>query len=252
MNKIGIDIGGTKMLCLGLDKNNNVIFSKKINTPKISKDDFYDSITSLVKECAFKKYSLGISFAGVVLPTGVIQLSANVPKLVGSNLFNELKRRGIRKPKIENDANCFAVGQVAKNKYNDLVGVIIGTGIGSGLILNGKLYTGFHGLAGEIGHGRFMNGFEYEDLLGGRTLDSFKIKGKQLDLWHENLSKMVCQILTFYNPEMIVFGGGLTNILDIALLKDKLKNEDVDIFLKGVKLKKDKDSTVMAIGAANL
>ena len=242
--KIGVDIGGTKTLILSED-------SKRIEfpTPKESAKEFYDKISNGIKNMESDK--AGISFAGVITEKGMVTLSPNIMNILDTNFFNEFKKRGIEII-VENDANCFALAKSKDLDTENLVGIIIGTGVGAGIIINNKIYNGNSGYAGEIGHGKIFNGKEYEDLIAGASFDSRNASKKELEIWHINLSKLISQVCCFYNPKIIIFGGGLTNILDLKILKANiLKIIDEDV-LKGTKILIDNNIDTCAKGALHL
>ncbi|PLW79815.1 hypothetical protein C0585_05735 [Candidatus Woesearchaeota archaeon] len=242
--KIGVDIGGTKTLILSED-------SKRIQflTPKKSSKEFYDKVSKGILNMGSNK--AGISFAGVITKKGMVTLAPNIPKLEDTNFISEFKKRGIEII-IGNDANCFALAKSKEFDVENLVGIIIGTGVGAGIIINNKIYSGNSGYAGEIGHGKIFDGKEYEDLIAGASFDSKNATKDQLKSWHHNLSRLVSQVCYFYNPEIIVFGGGLTNILDLKFLKKNiLKMVDEEV-LKGTKILIDNHIDVCAKGALHL
>ena len=159
MNRIGIDLGGTKIEGILTDKNYKTITRKRIPT---NQDEGYssilDSIKNLVQELiqeSDEKVSIGICTPGALsLRTGLIK-NSNTQCLIGKALQNDLKNILHYNVSIENDANCFALAEAklgAGKKSNLVFGVIMGTGVGGGIIIDGKIHHGRTNIAGEWGH----------------------------------------------------------------------------------------------------
>jgi glucokinase len=157
--RIGIDVGGSHISCALVNQEGKIIrVSDSYTDSKWSLDEIKETIKELVFEIIPRLddiISIGIGVPGAVnSKTGYVKYSANLP-FIDINLkeyFGDILNREV---KIENDANCAALGEMlfgnGLNKKN-IVLVTIGTGIGSGLIINGKIYSGYNGYAGEIGH----------------------------------------------------------------------------------------------------
>ncbi len=160
-----IDIGGTKVLLLLIDSNGKVLFRQKIKTPKPSKPQaVVDTIVETIqaeteqKKLGFKAElaGLGICTAGFVdHQEGLVHQSPNLEWHEPVPLGNYFKQRVNCPVVIENDTNAAVVGEVlygAACGHKDVIYVTLSTGIGGGLFLNGCLYRGADGFAGEIGH----------------------------------------------------------------------------------------------------
>ncbi|MGI9282244.1 MAG: N-acetylglucosamine kinase [Endozoicomonas sp.] len=154
----GLDIGGTKMELAVFDHEHNKLASKRVPTPTDSYDAFKNAIRELVLETDRElntRGSVGIGIPGFINPdTGKAQC-ANVPCANNQNLKVDLELILDRPIKIENDANCFALSEAlggAGDGISTVFGVILGTGCGGGLYINGKLHNGRNNLAGEWGH----------------------------------------------------------------------------------------------------
>ncbi len=144
---IGVDIGGTKVLAVKFLNGKAV---KKIRFGKIrNKNEIERIFEKIVKK--FRENKVGVGVPGKVKNKKVI-FSPNLPPLDGLN-FAEIEKKMEIEIFVENDANCFAWGEFLKRKgkLKNLVGITIGTGIGGGIIINGKLWKG-NSFAGEIGH----------------------------------------------------------------------------------------------------
>ncbi len=246
VSKIGIDLGGTKTECILLDDNFEVIEKKRIPTPK---DDYYaiiKSIVSLVTELKTKTNdaTIGICTPGAISKkTGLIK-NSNTQCLIGKPLKEDLEKYLNQKISMENDANCFAMAEakigIAKD-YNVVFGVIMGTGVGGGIVMNGKLHSGRTNIAGEWGHHILhQNGKNcycgkkgcVETYLSGPSLEKrwFDLTGKTESLtdiiknsndenasqWKkeflDNFGAALANVIDILDPDVIVLGGGVSNV----------------------------------------
>ena len=165
MNKVGIDLGGTKIEGILVDENYQTITRKRIPTnQEEGYNSILESIKSLVLELVQKsdeKVSIGICTPGALsLDSGSIK-NSNTQCLIGKDIQNDLKNILNQEVSIENDANCFALAEskLGAGKNSNLVfGVIMGTGVGGGMIINGKIHHGRNNIAGEWGHHCLRNG----------------------------------------------------------------------------------------------
>lgn len=157
---VGIDIGGTKILSILTDRNGSILERIKISTPKNSLlGNFINEISLLIKNISAKvnnKISaVGLAVAGTVnTETGEVISTPNI-NLSKTNLKKILEKKLKLRFFVGNDANLGLLGEhwlgVAKG-YKNIVGIFIGTGIGGGAIIDGKLLTGTNGAALEVGH----------------------------------------------------------------------------------------------------
>lgn len=163
MHYIGVDIGGTNLAVGVLNDRKDIIYKSKIKTkiPRTGEEICAD-IKNLIKDSLTKVgvnlseiHSIGIGCPGAVnQETGLLEYSANL-FLENFNLRNEIKKFFQKDVFIGNDADLAALGeylQGAAKGSNTSITLTIGTGIGTGIIINGKIYTGFNHMAGETGH----------------------------------------------------------------------------------------------------
>ena len=257
MNKIGIDLGGTKIEGILVDETFETIERKRIPT---NQDDGYDSILQSIKNLILElthesdeKFSIGICTPGALsLNSGLIK-NSNTQCLIGKDLRNDLQNILHHDILIENDANCFALAEArlgAGKNSNLIFGVIIGTGVGGGIIIDGKIHHGRTNIAGEWGH-HCLHDEGNSCYCGNRGCVETYISGPALEKnWSQlsNLNQSLPEIIqntdnpnfvnwkkTFLNnfglslanvidildPDMIVLGGGVSNI---DFLYDEGKN----------------------------
>ena len=257
MNKIGIDLGGTKIEGILLDENFNEITRKRIST---NQDQGYDSIlksiSSLIQDLRTKsnsESSIGICTPGIISKnTGLIK-NSNTQCLIGKPLKNDLENILEQKISMENDANCFALAEatLGSGKDFDLVfGVIMGTGVGGGVTIRKKIHTGRANIAGEWGHHCVRpdgnscycgNNGCMETYISGPALERYWTKltykteplheiVKKLDSevgkrWKEdfleNFGLGLANVIDILDPDAIILGGGVSNI---DFLYDEGKN----------------------------
>ena len=141
MNRIGIDLGGTKIEGILLDDELNVLNRKRISTDREKGySEILERIVSLITDLTFgieDIYSMGICTPGAIsLKSGRLK-NSNTLCLIGQPIKEDLEDRLNKKVKIENDANCFALAETmmgASKGYNFVFGIIMGTGVGGGIV----------------------------------------------------------------------------------------------------------------------
>ena len=155
---IGIDIGGTKISAGVVDSSGNLLDSSRCSTPAEGGKELISSVINLIKEFN-KKYEIkgiGISIAALISSDyGTIVGAPNIANLSKLNFVNEIKEEFELPIIIENDANAamwaeFKFGNA--KSLNPVMFFIIGTGVGGGLVIDGKLFKGVNGIGAEFGH----------------------------------------------------------------------------------------------------
>jgi len=248
VRKIGIDLGGTKIEGILLDEKYNTIQRKRIETRQENGyDSIVQSIISLINELRAKtdeKTSVGICTPGVTGADSGLIKNSNTQCLIGMPLKKDLENILRFEIVMENDANCFALAEsvLGSAKGHDVVfGVIIGTGVGGGIVINGTLHKGRTNIAGEWGHHTLHpNGNEcycgkqgcVETYISGPALEKrwLEITGKKESLqsivqdfsdekakqWKEefleNFGIGLANVIDILDPDVIVLGGGASNI----------------------------------------
>jgi len=244
VKKLGIDLGGTKIEGIFLDDNLNVISRKRIPTPQNDYKAIVKSTVNLVNEIKTEDCTIGICTPGAISKkTGLIK-NSNTQCLIGKPLRENLENALNQKISIDNDANCFSMAEAtlgAAKGFDVVFGVIMGTGVGGGIVINGKVHKGRTNIAGEWGHhtlhhdgnecycGKtgcvetYISGPSLEKRwtqLTGKTQNLVKIvenldteKAKQ---WKseflENFGTSLANVIDILDPDAIVLGGGLSNI----------------------------------------
>jgi glucokinase len=159
-----VDLGGTNLRAANIAGNGEILVRAKDATPKTDRaEDIVAAIANTVRHCEWEaaRFYDTIRSVSVVVPgsvqtdTGVIVNAPNIPCLPGYKLGEALETKLDHPVILENDANAAALGEMwlgAARGYRTIVCLTLGTGVGSGIILDGKLWRGADGTAGEIGH----------------------------------------------------------------------------------------------------
>lgn len=253
MKRIGIDLGGTKTEGILLDNDFKVITRKRIPTPQNDYDSILDSIVGLIKQLNSDDCKIGICTPGAISKkTGLIK-NSNTQCLIGKPLKEDLEKILNIKIFMDNDANCFAMAETklgAAKDYDVVFGVILGTGVGGGIVINNKVHHGRTNIAGEWGHHTLhKNGNKcycgkkgcVETYISGPALEKrwTELTGKVMGLseivenldtnnsqkWKkeflDNFGTSLANVIDILDPDAIVIGGGVSNI-------DFLYNEGKD------------------------
>ena len=254
MNRIGIDLGGTKIEGILLDKSGNTLERKRVptyrdNGYKYIVNEIVNLITDL-QVISKVDTTVGICTPGAISPhTGYIK-NSNTVCLIGKPFKEDIESELKCKINMENDANCFAIAEaklgVAK-EYDVVFGVIIGTGVGGGIVINGKVHRGRMAIAGEWGHHTlFPDGNPcycgrmgcVETYISGPSLEKrwteltnetkllqniiaeaerLSTDDKKVYLqWKQelisNFGIALANVIDILDPDAIVLGGGVSNI----------------------------------------
>lgn len=252
---IGIDWGGTKMEVIGLSGDGRELCRHRIATPR---ENYRDSILAVrdlvghVRQTTGLDGSVGIGLPGSPNPlTGLIR-NSNAWWLNGKPLGRDLEAALGQPVRIANDGNCLAVSEAidgAGAGAHIVHGIILGTGHGSGIAIDGKSHNGHQGLAGEIGHyslpwpkeGEYPGprcwcgrqgclemfcsgtGFELDYLMAtgmerkGAEILSLKragdpAAGATYDRYVDRLARSLALIIDIVDPDVFVLGGGMSNV----------------------------------------
>jgi len=227
---IAVDLGGTN-LRIALIKNNKILKFIRKKTPK-NKKKILDELTDSIQELMNKNVKgIGISYAGMI-EYEIIKKSPNLP-FKNFDLRKYLQKKFPKKIiKIENDANCVALAEAklgaGKKKKNFFI-LTLGTGIGGGIIINEQLYKG-NGYAGELGHILLDNEKDFESLSAGKAVKRLSKKyyekkfsvqelvkindsssKKILNEISKYLGQGISNLITIFDPEIVILAGGITH-----------------------------------------
>ncbi|RMF07164.1 MAG: ROK family protein [Candidatus Neomarinimicrobiota bacterium] len=245
---IGIDLGGTKIEAVRLDPEGRVEFLKRIPTRREEGyEAICDRLVNLIRECSegHEQPPVGVGTPGALSHrTGLIK-NSNTVCLIGRPLKEDLERRLGQSIRLENDANCFGLAEAvlgAGRGHSLVFGVILGTGVGGGIILNGSILRGRTWGAGEWGHAILIpDGHScycgrrgcVETYLSGPALerDWTRRTGQQCSLetivreqvshpdfrgWKTDFLRHfglgLGNVINILDPDVVVLGGGVSNI----------------------------------------
>lgn len=253
--RVGIDLGGTKIEGIVLDERGGTVARRRIATPRGDYGATLEAVAALVEDLerdAGGRASVGIGMPGTVSPATDRVKNANSTWLIGHPLHLDLERRLARPVRIDNDANCFALSEAvdgAGEGCGTVFGVILGTGVGGGIVVDGRVRAGRNAIAGEWGHnpmpwpapeewpgpacycGRtgcietFLSGPGWaadharhtkkverpEDL--GRAAASGEPEAiASLARYENRLARALASVLNLLDPDVVVLGGGLSNL----------------------------------------
>jgi len=240
--KIGVDLGGTKIEAIALDGPREV-FRKRVATPRGDYAATLRAVGSLVQE--IDEGTLGVGIPGALSRVTGLVKNANSTWLNGRPLKEDLESLLQRPVRLANDANCFALSEAVDGAGKDaevVFGVILGTGVGGGVVVHGKVLTGPNAIAGEWGHnplpapapqdlplpacycGRmgcietYLSGpgLVRDHLQStGRSLAAEEIialQGESLKRYEERLARALASVINVLDPDVIVLGGGMSNV----------------------------------------
>ena len=258
MVRIGIDLGGTKIEGIALDENGIELARQRIATPEGDYQGTLLAIKSLIDqlESGIKKQAnIGICTPGALSyaksSAGLLK-NSNTVCMNGKPVFQDLEVLLQRPVKITNDANCFALSEAidgaAKNAAI-VFGVIVGTGVGAGIVVNKQVLNGANSIAGEWGHNpmpwpssdelpgpvcycgkngcieTFLSGpglAKDHELHTGHVLTSRQIvkqaehgdgvSEESLQRYERRMAKGLAHVINILDPDVIVLGGGMGNI----------------------------------------
>jgi fructokinase len=252
--RIGIDLGGTKIEAIALDAKGRERFRHRVPTPRGNYVATVEAVVSLVAlgEAVVGSSTVGVGMPGVVSrATGLVK-NANSTWLNGRPLSEDLSARLGRPVRLANDANCFALSEATDGAAAGLpvvFGVILGTGVGGGLVVNGRVVTGANAIAGEWGHNplpwpeagewpgppcycgrtgcietRLSGPGLARDHQGrtGRELDAAGIVAaaaagdedarESVATYERRLARGLASVVNVFDPDAIVLGGGVSNM----------------------------------------
>ena len=252
--RIGIDLGGTKIEGVALDDHGAELARKRVPTPHTSYEATIAAIVELVdwlERHTKRRGSVGIGHPGAISPaTGAIK-NANSTRLIGHKLDRDLEAALKRPVRLANDANCLALSEAldgAARGMATVFGVILGTGVGGGLVVDGKALAGANAIAGEWGHNP-LPAPKPEELPGrrcycgrsgcietwvsgpalaadhalrnggaksGADIVAAAQRGEEaaelsLELYCDRLARALAMVINIFDPHAIVLGGGMSN-----------------------------------------
>lgn len=270
---VGVDLGGTNVRA-GLVNSQRIVKLQSRHIRSMgSEDEVFADLCNVVDAVFDKKVkSIGVGVPSLVnVKEGTLFDTTNIPSWKKVPLKRRLERRYKVPVTLDNDANCFALGEkrfgVAK-KVDNFVGLVIGTGLGAGIVIKGELYSGVHCGAGEFGLAPYRDSilehyasgqfFRRQDLDGATLAKDAKAGSREAQAVFDELGRHVAHaiqlILYSLAPEMIVLGGSVSQSLPLfeKSMRQALSDFAYPSILQQLKLKTSKLKDVAVLGAASL
>jgi fructokinase len=253
--RLGIDLGGTKIEIIVLDDSGKELLRRRVATPKNGYLATLQAIAQLVRDVEVElgqRGSVGIGTPGTLSRASGRLKNSNSVALNGQPILQDLETLLQRPVKISNDANCFALSEAtdgAATRASVVFGVILGTGVGAGIVVNGHILTGPNGIAGEWGHNplpwpeahelpgpqcycgkqgcieTFLSGPGMTKLhlqeTGVSIISAEIVKRaeqgdaaceRSLQSYENRLARSLAHVINILDPDVIVLGGGMSNI----------------------------------------
>ena len=245
--RIGVDLGGTKIEIVAIDALGAERVRHRIPTPAGDYDATIAAIAHLVRDVEARfggACPIGIGTPGALSPATGLMKNANSTVLIGKPLHEDLERAIGRHIRLANDADCFALSEAvdgaAKPNERIVFGVILGTGVGGGIVVDGKLLTGASAIAGEWGHNplpwpqadelpgspcycgksgcieTWLSGPSFARHAGFPDARAAIAAGAPLDAYIDRLGRSLATVVNVLDPHAIVLGGGMSNVDGLA------------------------------------
>ncbi len=251
MLRIGIDLGGTKTEGIVIDATGRILERERRATPQQhGYDAILTNVCNLVRDlerCAGQSCHVGIGTPGAISTRTDSLKNSNTVCLNGKPIHTDLSRLLARPIRIANDANCFALSEALDGAGAGapvVFGVILGTGVGGGIVINGRLIEGAQHIAGEWGHNPLdVNGpscycgqrgcvetllsgpglaRDYAAAGGDATLDARAIVAHAargdaiadaaMQRFFDRFGRALATVVNILDPDVVVLGGGLSGI----------------------------------------
>lgn len=253
--RIGVDVGGTKIEAAALNRHGEIVLRHRIATPTDAYDAAVDAIVGLVRRIESEvgeTCPVGFGIPGTISPaTGQVKNAYNSP-FNGHPLDRDIETRLQRSIRMMNDANCFALSEAVDGNAamgRVVFGVILGTGCGGGIVVDGKPVTGANAIAGEWGHNplpwmdqpelpghrctcgklgcieTFLSGTGFaahHNAEHGTSLEAHEVVARAEDddptavaslrRYENQLARALAGVINMLDPDCIVLGGGMSNV----------------------------------------
>lgn len=256
MIRLGVDVGGTKIEIIAIDEAGRDLLRLRTDSPRGDYVATLNTIATLVQRAddmlGARGATVGVGIPGIESPATGLVKNANSTWLIGRHFSGDLARTLGRPVRLANDANCFAMSEAADGAgagQKTVFGVILGTGVGGGIAIDGQLLVGANAIAGEWGHNplpwpedserpgppcycgrsgcieQFLSGpglaaeyaREWGAALTAAEIAASAAAGEAtasaaLSRYEHRLGRALASVINVLDPDVIVLGGGLSNI----------------------------------------
>jgi fructokinase len=253
--RIGIDLGGTKIEGIALNERGEILARQRIETPRGVYQTILNAIVDVVNHletATGQQGTIGIGTPGAISPASGLLRNSNSTELNGQPLKTDLEKLLAREIRIANDANCFALSEAVDGAAAGaacVFGVIAGTGVGGGVVVNGRVLNGVNAIGGEWGHNplpwpradewpgddcycgkqgcieTFLSGpglsRDYSLLADKQASGPEIVKASEagdviaetvLRRYEDRLARALAHVINILDPDVIVLGGGMSNL----------------------------------------
>jgi fructokinase len=233
--RIGIDLGGTKIEGIALDDGGAELARRRVPTPQ---GDYFGTVTAIatlvgaIEAAAGGRGTVGVGIPGALSRVTGLVKNASSTCLIGRPLQADLEAALARPVRLANDANCFALSEAvdgAGRGERVVFGVILGTGVGGGIVVDGRVLEGPNAIAGEWGHNPLprASGDDLplrpcycgragciETYLCGPALERAGGAANEAAIarYAERLARALAGVINVLDPDVIVLGGGVSNV----------------------------------------
>ncbi|HEY8432330.1 MAG TPA: ROK family protein [Sandaracinaceae bacterium] len=258
--RIGVDLGGTKIEALALDEDGRELVRRRVPTPQA---EGYDAIVAAVRDLVLEverelgeRGTVGVGTPGAISPKTGLLKNSNTVALNGRPLDRDLSAALAREVRIANDADCFALSEATDGAAAGapiVFGVIAGTGVGGGIVVEGRLLSGPNAIAGEWGHDplpwpsadelpgppcycgkrgcieTWLSGpglSADHERASGERLDAKAIAARAaagdaaaqatLDRHADRFARALAMVINVLDPHVVVLGGGVSNLAHLC------------------------------------
>jgi fructokinase len=233
--RIGIDLGGTKIEGIVLDDSGAMLARRRVATPQGDYRATVEAVVSLVRAIeaeAGRQGTVGVGMPGALSSLSGRVKNSNSTCLIGQPLQGDLEAALSREVRLANDANCFALSEAidgAGRGVRVVFGVILGTGVGGGIVVDGRVLVGPNAIAGEWGHNPLPLPNDddlplrpcycgragcIETYLSGPALEREHAAAGELAWvrYESRLARSLAGVINLLDPDVIVLGGGVSNV----------------------------------------
>jgi glucokinase len=272
---IGVDLGGTNIRA-GIREDDLIIRREQVSlTDKDSLESTLSQLIRLIKPLVSSKIKgIGVAAPSIVdNVNGIVYNVVNIPSWKEVALKDILEKEFDIPTRIDNDANCFVLGELMHGKAKGLhqvVGITLGTGVGAGVIINGKILSGNNGGAGEVGYLNYLDkdfefycgSFFFEEMHNTSAYEvSQKAKAgnkEAIRIWEEygvHIGNLIKSVVYAYDPEAIIFGGSISNafsLFESAMRKNISENFHFPGSINKLKIMQSENPNSTLLGASSL
>ena len=253
--RMGIDLGGTKIEAVVIDTHGAERFRKRIATPAGDYNATVRALAALVTEADTTlgaHVSVGVGIPGTISPATGLVKNANSTCLIGHALDQDIAAAIGRPVRLANDADCFTLSEASDGAASDgqiVFGIILGTGVGGGLVINKQIVRGPNAITGEWGHNplrwpyaeelpgqkcycglngcieTFLSGPALSRSYGGDGISANEVVARanagepaaqtMMSIYIDRLARATASVINIIDPHVIVLGGGLSNVAQL-------------------------------------